>query len=98
TPDRQDRVRFSRPYYVYKLQLVVRAGDERLRTLTDCRAPGVRVGTLEGTAAARLLDRMGLDKVVYDSQVTPYQDLELGRIHAVLMDLPVALYYARDRP
>ena len=98
TPDRQDRVRFSRPYYVYKLQLVVRAGDERLRTLTDCRAPGVRVGTLEGTAAARLLDRMSIDKVVYDSQVTPYQDLELGRIQAVLMDLPVALYYARDRP
>jgi polar amino acid transport system substrate-binding protein len=98
TPDHGDRVRFSRPYYVYKLQLVVGTGDDRLRTLTDCRAAGVRVGTLEGTAAARLLDRLGIEKVVYDSQVTPYQDLELGRISAVLMDLPVALYYARNRP
>jgi len=98
TPDRQEKVRFSRPYYVYKLQLVVRAAEEHIRTLADCRAAGVKVGTLEGTAAARLLDRMGIDKVVYDSQVTPYQDLELGRVPAVLMDLPIALYYARGRP
>jgi polar amino acid transport system substrate-binding protein len=98
TPERADKVRFGRPYYVYKLQLVVRAGEERIRSLVDCRAAGVEVGTLEGTAAPRLLDRMGIAKKIYDSQVTPYQDLELGRLRGVLMDLPVALYYARDRP
>jgi polar amino acid transport system substrate-binding protein len=97
TPDHRDRVRFSRPYYVYKLQLVVRAGEEQIRTLADCRAAGAAVGTLEGTAAARLLDRLGIEKRVYDSQVTPYQDLEVGRVRAVLMDLPIALYYARGR-
>ena len=37
TPDRQDRVRFSRPYYVYKLQLVVRADEERFKTLRGCK-------------------------------------------------------------
>src|SRR2546423_1754079 len=30
TPERQALVRFSRPYYVYRLQLVVRAGEERI--------------------------------------------------------------------
>ncbi len=80
TPDRQDRVRFSRPYYVYKLQMVVRSGEDEVRSLADCRTAGTAVGTLEGTAAARLLDRLGIDKKVYDSQVTPYQDLEVGRL------------------
>ncbi len=39
---------------------------------------------------------MGITKVVYDSQVTPYQDLELGRIDGVLMDLPIAQYYGKS--
>jgi polar amino acid transport system substrate-binding protein len=96
TPDRQAQVRFSRPYYVYRLRLVVRAGEDRIRGLADCRKPGLKVGTLENTAASRLLDSMGITKVVYDSQVTPYQDLEIGRIDAVLMDLPIAQYYGKS--
>jgi polar amino acid transport system substrate-binding protein len=98
TPERQALVRFSRPYYVFRLQLVVRAGEERIRSLADCRALGARVGTLENTSAARFLDRLGIAKVVYDSQVTPFQDLEIGRTDAVLLDLPIALYHARKRP
>jgi polar amino acid transport system substrate-binding protein len=98
TPERQQRVRFSRPYYAYRLQLVVRAGEQRLGALADCRRQGVRVGTLEATSAARLLDRLGVEKAVYDSQVTPFQDLALGRIDAVLIDHPVALYHAGNRP
>lgn len=98
TPDRRVQVRFSRPYYVFKLQLVFRADEQRLKTLKDCkRIPGIKVGTLENTAAARLLDRLGIEKTTYDSTVTPYQDLELGRIDAVLQDLPIAICYAKDK-
>jgi polar amino acid transport system substrate-binding protein len=96
TAERQALVRFSKPYYIYKLQLVVRADEGEVKTLADCKKLGIRVGTLESTAAARLLDRLGIEKQVYDSQVTPYQDLELGRTRAVLMDLPIALYYGRS--
>ena len=94
TPDRLKHVRFSRPYYVYQLQLVVRADDDRFRSLEDCKAKGAVVGTLEETAAEKLLDRMGIRKKIYDGQVEPYFDLELGRLDAVLLDLPIAAYYA----
>jgi polar amino acid transport system substrate-binding protein len=41
---------------------------------------------------------MGVAKKVYDSQREPYLDLELGRLDAVLLDLPIAVYYAKPNP
>lgn len=98
TPDRASRVRFSRPYYVYRLQLVARRDDRRLQTLDDCRRLALTVGTLGDTAASRLLEEQGIAMRTYDGQAEPYRDLELGRIDAVLMDLPIATYYAAPNP
>jgi polar amino acid transport system substrate-binding protein len=98
TPDRREKVRFSKPYYVYKLQLVVRADDRRFDSLADCRRLQGVVGTLGDTAAERMLDRLGLRKRVYDSQREPYVDLVQRQLDAVLMDLPIALYYAQVEP
>jgi len=98
TPDRARVVRFSHPYYVYTLQLVARADETRFQTLEQCRAIGGVVGTLEDTAAERLLDELQVRKSIYDGQVEPYRDLEFGRLDAVLLDLPIALYYARQNP
>jgi polar amino acid transport system substrate-binding protein len=98
TPDRRKEILFSRPYYIYTLQLVARAGEKRFASLEECGKAKLLVGTLEDTAAARLLDQMTFAKKLYDSQVEPYMDLELGRIDAVLLDLPIAVYYARPNP
>ncbi len=98
TPDRQKRVRFSRPYYVFKLQLVVRQDESELRSLRDCVARRARVGTLENTAASRLLEQLRLPVQLYDSQVTPFEDLAVGRLDAVLLDVPIVLYHARNKP
>src|SRR5207302_2985492 len=69
TPERKERVRFSRPYYAYKLQLVVRADETRFTTLQGAgRLKGVQVGTLEGCSAERVLDSWGIPKRSYDSQ------------------------------
>ncbi len=92
TPDRKELVRFSRPYYVFRLRLTVRATEDRIHGLADCRKFGGRVGTLENTSASRLLDSLGIEKVVYDDQEKPYRDLELGRTDAVLMDQAIAQY------
>jgi polar amino acid transport system substrate-binding protein len=95
TADRLRQVRFTRPYYIYQLQLVVRAGERRFRDLDGAKAAGVIVGTLEETAAQRLLDARGIKKRAYEGQVEPYNELANGRIDAVLLDLPIAETYAR---
>jgi polar amino acid transport system substrate-binding protein len=95
TPDRRKALRLSRPYYVYSLQLVVRKDDSRFETLEKCKELQGVVGTLEDTAAERLLDQMGITKRVYGNQVEPYNDLKLDRLDAVLLDLPIAAYYAK---
>lgn len=95
TPDRKKTVLFTRPYYVYTLQLVARADERRFDSLESCQRRGCLVGTLEDTAASRLLEAKGIRQRVYDDNVNPYQDLALGRLDAVLLDLPIALYYAR---
>jgi polar amino acid transport system substrate-binding protein len=56
------------------------------------------VGTLENTAASRLLEQLHLPVQLYDSQVTPFEDLAVGRLDAVLLDVPIVLYHARNKP
>jgi polar amino acid transport system substrate-binding protein len=97
-PDRAGKIRFSRPYYVYKLQLVVRADETRFDSLEACKAGGAVVGTLGETAASRMLEQLGIQARIFDGQVEPYRDLELKRLDAVLMDLPIAVYYALPNP
>src|SRR5262245_55586036 len=98
TPDRKEKVLFSRPYYVFMEQLVVRREEGRFGDLEGCRKIGCRVGTLEDTAADRMLKAQGIEDVMYDGVVEPYRDLALSRIDAVLLDLPIAVSYARPNP
>ncbi len=95
TPDREKVVRFSRPYYVYRLQLVGR-NDASFTSLKDLEGKkGVQVGTLANTAASRLLEKLGIPTKTYDDQVNPYRDLAQGRLDAVLLDLPIAIYVVK---
>jgi polar amino acid transport system substrate-binding protein len=98
TPDRVKALRFTKPYYVYSLQLTARVNDSRLQSIDDCKRLNAVVGTLEDTAAERLLDKLGIKKKVYGNQVEPYVDLEYERIDAVLLDLPIASYFGRSNP
>ena len=86
--------RFTRPYYIYKLQLIARLGDDRFTTLDDCKERKLTVGTLSGSAAARLLDDREVLAKLYDDQEGPFRDLVQKQIDAVLFDVPIALYYA----
>ena len=97
TPRREKEVSFSRPYYIYTEQLVVRKQEEAIKSVDDLR--GKKVGTLSGTVAQDLLTGMGgVDVKIYAGQVEPYEDLAIGRLDAVLLDLPIAAYYAKPNP
>jgi len=94
TPDRLNTVLFSRPYYIYTQQIVVRQGTRGINRLQDLQ--GKRVGTLSATVAERLLKHMGgVEIKLYPSSVQPFEDLLLRRLDAVLQDLPIAVAYGK---
>jgi polar amino acid transport system substrate-binding protein len=100
TSKNKERALFTNPYYLYQQQLVVRADEKDFATLEECRKKNLNVGTLGGSAAVRALEDAGFKpyqiKDSYRDQDGPYSDLSVNRnIRAVLLDLPVAIYYAK---
>jgi|ERR1044071_36108 polar amino acid transport system substrate-binding protein len=97
TPENQQRIAMSQPYYVYAQQIVMRKSSLGLTNLEELK--GKKVGVLSSTAAQRILERSGgVELKIYPGNVESLRDLKAGRIEAVLLDLPIALYYAKDEP
>ncbi|WP_428395999.1 ABC transporter substrate-binding protein/permease [Lichenicoccus sp.] len=93
TPEHAAAVDFSRPYYRTFEQIVVRRGTVGLDTLAALR--GHVVGTLKASLADRMLQaEPGIAVRRYDEETDAYSDLALHRLDAVLLDWPIALYYA----
>ncbi|MGH9940673.1 MAG: ABC transporter substrate-binding protein/permease [Blastocatellia bacterium] len=102
TDDRKQQVNFSVPYYACGEQLSVRAGESSINSLADLK--GKVVGTLKASLAQRILERANLEQGSrmeirsYENQNNAYDDLALGRLQAVLMDWPIAVYYSKPNP
>ncbi len=97
TDDRKQQVNFSIPYYVCGEQLSVRSGENAIHSLADLK--GKVVGTLKASLAQRILERQGNIEVrSYENQNNAYDDLAIGRLQAVLMDWPIAVYYSKPNP
>src|SRR5438876_5253915 len=93
TPERAERIHFSNPYFYSTLTITRRIDDNRVQHAEDLR--GLTVGRLKVTYAERFVQSLGNVTIrSYDGQVQPYIDLALGRLDAVVMDTPIALYYA----
>ncbi|HTI81492.1 MAG TPA: ABC transporter substrate-binding protein/permease [Acetobacteraceae bacterium] len=96
TPEHEQAVDFSIPYYTTFEQLAVRAGDS-YHSLADLE--GHKVGTLKASLGERILqDARSVDVVGYDEETDAYSDLAIRRVDAVLLDYPIALYYATPNP
>ena len=97
TDDHRQQIAMSAPYYVYSQQIITRKDNDSLTNLASLK--GKAVGTLSGTVAQRLLEQSGgTDARVYPGQVEPFRDLNNGRIDAVMLDLPIAVYYLTKEP
>jgi polar amino acid transport system substrate-binding protein len=93
TSERAEKINFSDPYFYSTLTLTTRLDDARIRNVQDLN--GMTVGTLKVTFAEKYLQNLGGVTIrSYEGQINPYVDLGLGRLDAVLMDTPIALYYA----
>ena len=93
TEDRKQEVTFVQPYYWTYEQLSIRKETTEVRQLGDLR--GKVVGTLKGSLAERILrDHGDIEIRSYEGQINAYEDLLNKRLDAVLMDWPIARYYA----
>lgn len=94
--DRQKAYNFSQPYYIYEQQITVRAEDkDKIKSLDDLK--GKKVGILDGTEAGNVLKRAGFTDeqiVIHPDSKTPYDNLKLKRIDAVIAESIIAAYYA----
>ena len=98
---RRARLSVTVPYYEFREVLTVRSADAaRYRSLADLR--GRRVATLGATGAQEILERArqehGIEPVVYEDDVHPYTDLDVGRVDAVLLDAVLAERGVRPNP
>jgi len=97
TADNQQHIAMSLPYYVYAEQIVIRAGANQINGVAQLK--GKSVGVLSSSVAQKLLEKMGgTDLRIYPGNVESLRDLRAGRIGAVVLDLPIALHYAKPDP
>ncbi len=97
TPDNAQRIALSQPYYVYAQQIVTRKETTNVTRVEDLKSRAV--GVLSSSVAQRLLEAAGCGTLkVYPGNVESFRDLKAQRLEAVLLDLPIALHYARPDP
>lgn len=97
TEDRKKEVNFTKPYYVTHEQLVVLRGVDYINSLSDL--VGRKVGALKNSLAERILRaKGGINVLTYEGEVNAFVDMKNGRIEAVLVDAPIAIYYTAINP
>lgn len=97
TEERLKSVNFSEPYYSTYLQIITRKNESKFQKLSDLNH--FTVGTLTGALSEKTLRAQNQIKVLtYESEALALKDLELSRTDAVLLDAPIAKYYAELNP
>lgn len=97
TPEHEEAVDFSIPYYKTFLQLAVRSQTQGIESLEDCK--GKVVGTLKESYAQMVLEELGDVEIrTYIVEANTYEDLQNGRLDAALFDSPIAIYSAGFNP
>lgn len=93
SPERQEAMTLSKPYLANKMVIITKA-DSPINTKADLE--GKNVGLQTGSTAVQALEKDPISKKVnkstYDNNVLALQDLDIGRIDAVIMDEVVARY------
>jgi polar amino acid transport system substrate-binding protein len=105
TPARLETMDATIPYFVYALQLMVRADDASLAAPSDLAKPRRdgrprRLGVLTGSAAEAYARREfgEVDIVSYDGNTDALREVETGKLDATLQDTPITTFYGPRFP
>ncbi|PMQ00741.1 MAG: basic amino acid ABC transporter substrate-binding protein [Dictyoglomus sp. NZ13-RE01] len=101
TEERKKEISFSKPYFDSGQIIAIRANDTSIKSEKDLKGKivGVQLGTTGEISARKLKDSLGIKEIrSYETIPEAFMDLELGRVDAVINDMPVSLYYAKNNP
>ncbi|HAU37506.1 MAG TPA: hypothetical protein DCX07_07275 [Phycisphaerales bacterium] len=98
TPERAERVRFSRPYYVSGAQLFIRRENpHEVYSIDECARKRLRVGVVLGETYQHFLETRypDLQVVTYKSSPDIFNDLDRNRLAGFVSDKLVGTYQIR---
>lgn len=97
TKARAEKVLFSAPYYESGLAIVTKGNDNTIKSIQDLA--GKNVAVQMGTTGADLAKKIdGAAVKQFDHSSDALMELKIGGASAVILDLPVAQYYASKHP
>lgn len=92
TPERAQKVNFSKPYYKSGLSIVVRNDNNTIKDFKDLE--GKRIAVQIGTTGADYAKKIKDAKVrEFNTAPEAFLELKAGGVDAVVNDLPVNQYY-----
>ncbi len=95
--ERKKEMLFSDPYYDSGLIIAVRKDETRINSENDLvgKIVGVQLNTTGDFAAQKI---QGIKEIKrYEDIQQAFQDLEIGRIDAIINDFPVNAWFAKER-
>ena len=100
TDVRKEKVNFSDPYYNAAQVIVVRDGGKVYETMDELKDKrvGVQLGTTGAGMAEQALGESNPNLKQFRKYNEVFNDLKLGRIDAIVVDLPVANAYIKKIP
>ncbi|WP_371372059.1 basic amino acid ABC transporter substrate-binding protein [Sporomusa aerivorans] len=92
TPERAQKVNFSKPYYKSGLSMVVKADNNTLKSFKDLEGKriAVQIGTTGADEAKKIKDAKIRE---FNTAPEAFIELKAGGVDAVVNDLPVNEYY-----
>lgn len=98
TPEAQEEINFSKPYYVTHQQLAVHADNiNQFKSLEDLK--GHSVATLRNSYGWKLLQPFSeIQPRLYIEDAHLFKDLASKRVDALLLDAPIVKYYGESNP
>ena len=100
TEARREKVDFSEPYYNAAQAIVVREGTVGFTKIEDVKDKkvGVQLGTTGALMAEEIMGENNPNLMQLRKYNMVFSDLALGRLDAVVVDLPVAQAYLKNVP
>ena len=100
TDARRQRVDFSEPYYNAAQVIVVTGNTKGIETIEDIKGKliGVQLGTTGAIMAEEAMGENNPDLKQFRKYNEVFSELRLGRIDAIVVDLPVAEAYIKQFP